>query len=101
MFRGLKDAGKEAMLPQKDQQLYDGIYDKIRHPQAAGEVVLWWVIAFLLHSPFLVLYSFIFLPIFYVMCWAEEKDLVLRFEEAYVAYQARTGMFFPKRRKNP
>ena len=64
-------------------------------------MVLWWVIAFLLHSPFLTLFSFMFLPIFYLMCWAEENDLVLRFGAAYQAYQARTGMFFPKWSKNP
>jgi len=40
MSIGLKDAGKEAIAPQKDQLLYGGIYNTIRHPQAVGEVVL-------------------------------------------------------------
>ncbi|MFX0185122.1 MAG: methyltransferase family protein [Candidatus Hodarchaeota archaeon] len=99
MIRGLLDAGKEAMAPQVDQKLYQGIYTKIRHPQALGELPLWWVGALFLNSPFLALYSFIFIPIFYIMVRAEEKDLILRFGEAYKEYRSKTGMFIPKRKR--
>ena len=58
---------------------------------------LFWVIAFLCHSPFLVLYSFIWIPVFYWMCMAEERDLVLRYGQPFIKYQQRTGMFLPKR----
>ena len=95
-WRGMKDAGEETMVLKKEHTLYGGIYQKIRHPQATGEVVLWWTIAFLLNSPFLALYSFIWLPIFYAMCLAEEKDLVIRYGEAYRAYQAKTGFLIPR-----
>jgi protein-S-isoprenylcysteine O-methyltransferase Ste14 len=97
-FRGMKDAGEETMVPKKEHTLYGGIYTKIRHPQAAGELPLWWVIAFALHSPFLVLYSFVWVPVFVLMCRAEERDLILRYGDAYRAYQARTGFLLPKRR---
>jgi protein-S-isoprenylcysteine O-methyltransferase Ste14 len=60
--RGMRDAGEETMLVKKEHQLYGGIYRKIRHPQAAGEVWYWWVFAFLCHSPFLALYSLVWLP---------------------------------------
>ena len=96
-WRGIRDAGEETMLVKKEHTLYRGIYDKIRHPQAAGEVMFWWVMAFLLHSPFLALFSFIWLPIFYVMCVAEEKDLVIRYGEPYLEYQMRTGFALPRR----
>ena len=59
--------------------MYGGIYQKIRHPQAVGEFPLWWVIAFLVHSPFLVLFSFLYVPVWYSLCLAEERDLVLRY----------------------
>jgi protein-S-isoprenylcysteine O-methyltransferase Ste14 len=98
--RGMKDAGEETMIVKKEHKMYGGIYQKIRHPQAVGEVALWWTIAFLLHSPFLAAFSFIWLPIFYAMCLAEEKDLVIRYGEGYVAYQNETGMFFPMRRRS-
>ncbi len=96
MIKGLLDAGKEAMVPQVDQELYKGIYTKIRHPQAAGELPLWWSMSLILNSPFLALYSFIFIPIFYIMVRAEEKDLLIRFGESYKEYMKNTGMFFPK-----
>ncbi|NOY98720.1 MAG: hypothetical protein GXP40_05890 [Chloroflexi bacterium] len=95
--RGMKDAGEETMFVKKEHTLYGGVYRKIRHPQAAGEVWYWWVFAFLCHSPFLVLYSFIWLPLFHWMSLAEERDLLIRYGEAYQRYRENTGMYFPKR----
>jgi protein-S-isoprenylcysteine O-methyltransferase Ste14 len=96
-FRGMKDAGEETMIVKQEHTLYGGIYEKIRHPQAVGEMPFWFVIAFLLHSPFLVLYSFVWVPIFWIMSMAEEKDLIIRYGETYEAYRKRVGAFFPKR----
>jgi len=97
-FRGMKDAGEETMVPKKEHTLYGGIYEKIRHPQAVGELPFWWVFAFLCHSPFLVLYSFVWVPIFYWMCLAEEQDLLVRYGKAYAEYQDRTGFLIFKGR---
>ncbi len=99
MIIGVRDAGAETLQPKPEHQMYGGIYRHIRHPQAAGEVWLWWVFAFLLHSPFLALFSFIYIPIFLVMCWAEEQDLLLRYGEAYVEYCRQTRAFFPRRKR--
>jgi protein-S-isoprenylcysteine O-methyltransferase Ste14 len=33
----------------------------------------------------------------YVMVMAEERDLVIRFGQAYVDYRRRTGAFLPRR----
>lgn len=98
MFIGLKDAGKEAAIPQKENIMFSGIYKKIRHPQAAGEVFGWLWIALLLDSPFLALFSFVYFPIFLVMCRAEEHDLLIRYGDAYAGYMRNTGTFIPKRR---
>ena len=94
---GMKDAGEETMLVKKEHKLYDGIYKKIRHPQAAGEVWYWWVIAFLCNSPFLVIYSIIWFPLFHLMSKAEERDLLIRYGDNYKTYMEATGMYFPKR----
>ncbi|MFX0042006.1 MAG: methyltransferase family protein [Candidatus Hodarchaeota archaeon] len=99
MIKGVRDAGKETMRPSKEQTLYGGIYEKIRHPQALGEVWLWWIIPFLLNSPFLAFYSLIAIPIFYYFCVFEEKDLELRYGQDYIDYKKRTGMFIPKRKQ--
>ncbi len=97
-IRGMRDAGEESMFVRKDHTMYGGIYEKIRHPQAAGELPFWWVLAFLLHSPFLALYSVVWIPIFVAISLAEERDLVLRFGQAYEEYQERTGFLLPKRK---
>lgn len=98
-FRGMKDAGEETMIPKKEHTLYGGIYQKIRHPQAAGEVWYWFVFAFILHSPFLVAFSSIWIPIFILMCLSEEKDLILRYGNDYLKYRENTGFFLPKKLK--
>jgi protein-S-isoprenylcysteine O-methyltransferase Ste14 len=97
-LRGMKDAGEETMVLKVEHTMYGGIYDKIRHPQALGELPFWWVLAFLLNSPFLVLYSTVWVPVFVLMCLAEERDLVIRYGEAYEEYRQRTGFLLPKRR---
>lgn len=97
MIRGVLDAGEETMRPRKEHSLYGGIYKKIRHPQALGEMPLWWAMAFLIHSPFLVVFSFIWVPVWYWWCIAEEKDLLLRYGDAYAEYRQQTGMFIPRR----
>jgi protein-S-isoprenylcysteine O-methyltransferase Ste14 len=97
MLRGVLDAGEAGMLPKKNQKLFGGIYTKIRHPQAMGELPLWWVMSLLFNSPFLALYSIVWIPIFIAMCLAEEKDLLLRYGKKYALYQQQTGFIIPKR----
>ncbi len=98
LWRGMRDAGEETLLVRKEHTLYGGIYQKIRHPQALGELPFWWVFAFLLHSPFLVLFSTIWIPVFVAMCWAEERDLLIRYGSAYEEYRRRVGLLIPRRR---
>jgi protein-S-isoprenylcysteine O-methyltransferase Ste14 len=100
MVKGMIDAGKETMSPKKEHTLYKGIYDKIRHPQALGEYIIFVVIALIIHSPFLLIYSIIVvLPIYYLICLAEEKDLVIRYGDSYIEYRKKTGFFIPKKRR--
>ena len=54
-------------------------------------------IAFILHSPFLLLFSLVFIPAWIYMCVAEERDLVIRYGQSYEEYKKRTGFWFPKR----
>ena len=95
LVAGLRDAGEESIRPKKEQTMYCGIYTRIRHPQAVGEVFLFPVMGILLHSPFLTLFSLIYFPIFVIMCYAEEQDLLLRYGQIYAEYCQRTGAFWP------
>jgi protein-S-isoprenylcysteine O-methyltransferase Ste14 len=97
MIIGMRDAGEETLRPKQEHTMYGGIYTKIRHPQATGEVFLFLVIALVLHSPFLALYSLIYFPIFLIICFSEEQDLLLRYGEIYAKYCQRTGAFWPRR----
>lgn len=97
MLIGLRDAGEEALAPKKEHTMYGGIYTSLRHPQAVGEVFLFPVIAILLHSPFLTLFSLIYFPIFILLCYAEEQDLQLRYGDSYAEYCKRTGAFWPRK----
>lgn len=99
MFKGMRDAGEETIEPKKEHTLYTGIYDTIRHPQAIGESFLWFPFALWFNSPFLVIYSFIWIPVIYIMCLAEERDLVIRYGQPYLDYRDRVGFLFPKRKK--
>jgi protein-S-isoprenylcysteine O-methyltransferase Ste14 len=94
---GSLHAGEETMRPRKEHTMYGGIYKKLRHPQAVGEVFLFAVIGILLQSPFLSLFSIIYFPILILMCYAEEQDLLLRYGDAYAEYCKHTGAFWPKR----
>lgn len=99
MIIGMRDAGRETLEPKKEHKLYGGIYETIRHPQAIGEAFMWIPIALFLNSPFLVLYSFVWIPILYIMCLAEERDLVIRYGTPYLEYRDRVGFLIPKRSK--
>ena len=99
MVIGMKDAGRETLEPKKEHTLYGGVYETVRHPQAIGEAVMWFPIALFLNSPFLALYSFVWIPLFYIMCVAEEKDLAIRYGAPYLEYRDRVGFLKPKRPK--
>jgi len=96
---GVRAAGVETYKPMKEHKMYGGIYNTIRHPQSIGEVWLGVIIALIFNRTFLLLFSFIWFPIFYYMLIVEERDLIIRYGEAYVEYRNRVGMIFPKRKK--
>jgi len=95
MCIGMWNAGEETMTPKKQHKLYSGgIYEHMRHPQAVGEFVMWYTLALLEHSPFLMLFTTaVYLPIWYCFCIEEEKDLILRYGQAYEDYRQRVGWF--------
>lgn len=92
----MRDAGKEMNAPQKGIALHGGIYKKIRHPGALGEMPLYVVIAMFVNSLFLTVWMLVFIFTFTpIHIYYEEKDLVKRFGEVYVQYQKTTPAFLP------
>ena len=98
----MRDAGKEMHAPQKGIQLHGGIYRKIRHPGAVGEMPLYVVVALFVNSIFLTFWMTIYILIFTpIHIYYEEKDLLKRFGDVYTEYRRTTPAVFPglKRRR--
>ncbi|MCP4764049.1 MAG: isoprenylcysteine carboxylmethyltransferase family protein [archaeon] len=91
-----KDAGAETAKPNATQEIFGGIYEKIRHPQYTAEIVIWILLGMILNSIFLTIISFLWIPIFIIWIKFEEKDLILRFGNKYEERQKTTGMLIPK-----
>lgn len=96
ILAGFKAAGKETSAPVKTGDIFNGIYLKIRHPQYLGEVSNWFSFAFVLNSPFLLIFSIIWILIYSIWIIYEEKDLEIRFGKNYRDYKLNTGIF-PKK----
>jgi protein-S-isoprenylcysteine O-methyltransferase Ste14 len=104
MSIAMRDAGKEMHAPQKGIQMLGGIYRKLRHPGALGEMPLYIVIALFVNSLFLTSWMILFVLIFTpIHIHYEEKDLLKRFGQKYSEYQRTTPAFFPrlKRKRIP
>ncbi|MFW9808302.1 MAG: methyltransferase family protein [Candidatus Thorarchaeota archaeon] len=99
MAIGVRDAGEETFRPKKEHKMYGGIYNTVRHPQSLGEVWVGHILALILNRTFLFLFAFVWFPVFYYMVVVEERDLILRYGDAYKEYRERVGMFFPKKVK--
>lgn len=76
--------------------LTDGVYGVVRHPQYAG--IFFAVFGQLVHWPTLATLALAPVIVFaYVhLARREERRMVERFGEAYVAYRRRVPMFFPQ-----
>jgi preprotein translocase subunit YajC len=51
-----------------------GTHDHFQDPQVLSDLSFWWVLGFLLHSPFLVMFSLMWIPIYFLFNWWEHKD---------------------------
>jgi len=96
----MRDAGEEMNAPQKGISLHGGIYKRIRHPGALGEMPLYIVVALFVNSLFLTLWMILFVLLFTPLhIHYEEKDLLKRFGEEYAEYRQTTPAFFPRFRQ--
>lgn len=99
LYRGIKDAGDESLIPHPEHELFTGIYQYLRHPQIQGEYLSFWTLTFIINSPFLSLLNFLWaIPIALILIM-EEKDLSIRYGQAYEDYRRKTGLFLPKKPK--
>ena len=101
IIRGVRDAGGETFAPGKTTPLFSGIYERMRHPQAFGFLLLWLAMPLLLDCLHLALAALVHLPAWFLMCRIEERDLVKRHGDAYEAYRRRVGLLWTFRVSDP
>jgi protein-S-isoprenylcysteine O-methyltransferase Ste14 len=75
-----------------------GLYRRIRHPQYTGFFLF--LIGSSINWPTLITLAMlpVLLVVYYRLAKQEEADALARFGDAYRRYQARSGMFWPRRR---
>jgi protein-S-isoprenylcysteine O-methyltransferase Ste14 len=76
-----------------------GLYAGIRHPIYLGALFINFGIPFLFRSLWMFAPAALFCIVIYLEAKQEEKYLIDKFDEQYIEYKARTGMFLPKIRR--
>lgn len=99
IIKKVSKVATDSFTPQKKNEMFGGIYNKIRHPQAIADISYWFAFAFLFNSTFLLVIAVIWVPINYLLVLAEEKDLRIRYGQSYINYMKQTNRFIPKQVK--
>lgn len=79
-----------------DRLLTEGIYARVRHPRYVGATLGYASSAFLANYLFLWAAAPLFLLILHTIVLLEERELVARFGDAYVAYMSRVPRYLPR-----
>ena len=99
-IKGVTEIGlKESETHRPEKVITTGLYSRMRHPQYTGAILSHIGITFLLSSFYSLLVTPLVIVINYLLCWKEEKELVLEFGEEYVNYQKSVRMFVPRVRQ--
>lgn len=85
-----------ASLGLKDELITTGPYRYTRNPQYLGILLFLFGFSILTQSLYLILFSFLWVILFYVLAVTEEKELEAAFGEEYVKYKKEAPMFFFK-----
>ena len=98
---GEPDSGRTSEIPiagiEKTTVLVSkGIYRYIRHPIYVGIYLFSVGLGCIFFAWLWFGVLLIFIPLWYIECKGEENQLISTYGEAYIHYQQRTGMFFPK-----
>jgi len=97
MMKAARAAGSESFTPTKSAEMYGGIYESIRHPQALGDIMYFLSLGFFLNSPFLVLFNLLWIPLYIYMSYEEETDLIIKYGKKYEEYMESTRFMIPRK----
>jgi hypothetical protein len=91
----IPQAGAELFQPQSSTTLFEGIYSRLRHPQALAIILFWSAIPLLNDSLTQLLVAIAAVCGIVCLIFKEEKDLILRFGDLYIYYRHLVPSFFP------
>jgi len=96
-IKGVTDIGlKESETHRPERVITTGLYSRMRHPQYTGAILSHIGITFILSAFYSLLVTPLVIFINYILCWKEEKELVIEFGEEYIQYQKSVPMFIPR-----
>ncbi|MDD1778949.1 MAG: isoprenylcysteine carboxylmethyltransferase family protein [Candidatus Helarchaeota archaeon] len=84
----------------KSNLITNGIYAHVRNPLYLGVIIQLFGWAFIFLFTFLLIMPFFFMLLFFFVARWEEKELIERFGEEYLAYTKAVPRFFPRFRKH-
>ncbi len=85
--------------PASGKLLTEGIYGRVRHPRYVGAVFGAFGTALLANYLATYVIALLLIPVLYIIVVLEERELRVRFGDAYDRYAERVPRFIPKRRR--
>ena len=76
--------------------IFQGIYARIRHPRYAQVLLSFLSVACIVNYLSVYALFIVSVPLFYLIAWLEERELMDRYGLEYEAYKKRTAMMLPK-----
>ena len=73
-----------------------GPFKHIRHPMYVSIYIMLFGAGILFFSKIWFIIMLIFIPVWYLNCKIEEKQMIELHKEKYIKYKKKIGMFFPK-----
>jgi protein-S-isoprenylcysteine O-methyltransferase Ste14 len=95
-IKGVTEMGlKVAETHRAESVISTGVYARVRHPQYLGAILAHIGASFLFSGLYSLLVTLLVIPVNYILCWKEEKEMIREFGEEYREYQKSVPMLFP------
>jgi len=95
-IKGVTEIGlKVAETHRAEHLISSGVYARVRHPQYLGAILSHIGASFLFSGLYSLVTTLLVIPLNYILCWKEEKELIREFGEEYLEYRKSVPMLLP------
>jgi len=95
-IKGVTEMGlKAAETHRAERVISTGVYSRVRHPQYLGAILSHIGASLLFSGLYSLILTLLVIPVNYILCWKEEKEMIRAFGEEYREYQKSVPMLFP------